>query len=266
MSPTIEVPRDLRQMLDAAEVVDRRDACLRCPSRPHTICAPMPVAEIDQLARLKLPPRRVPAGEVIYVEGDPCADYFTVLQGWVALTAVQENGAGVVLDYALPGDFFGFQPNPDAPRLQSAIAVTEVKVCPLPSPGVEALLHADPAVAAHLAHLVAVHEARAHDHLVNSIGRGARERIAHLLIELYFRQQHRLPHQRDELIDLPITLSLIGDTIGLTGVHVSRTLRRLREEGVIRFRRGRLRICDPDALIAASGVDDRPLADETMEL
>jgi CRP/FNR family transcriptional regulator, anaerobic regulatory protein len=265
MSPTIELPRDLGRALDAAETVDRRRACLRCPGRLRTICAPVPVATIERLAQLKLPPRRLPAGQSIYAEGEPCNAYFTVLLGWVALTTVQGGQAGVVLDYALPGDFFGLQPNPETPRLHSAIAVTDVTVCPLPRQGAEVLLQTDPAVAAHLAHLVALHEARAHAHLVNSTGRGARERVAHLLIELFFRQTHHLPHQPDELVELPLTLTLMGETIGLTAAHLSRTLRRLREEGIIRFRRGHLHICDPDALLAASGVDLRPLADETME-
>ena len=265
MSPTIELPRDLGRALEAVESVDRRRACMRCPARLRTICAPVPVEAIGRLAQLKLPPRRLLAGQPIYAEGDPCSAYFTVLFGWVALTAVQDDGARIVLDYALSGDFFGFQPNPAAPRLHSAIAVTDVTACPLPRRGAEALLQSEPAVAAHLAHLVAVHEARAHDHLVNSLGRGARERVAHFLIEIFFRQTHHLPHQPDEVVELPLTLALMGETIGLTAAHLSRTLRRLREEGVIRFRRGQLHICDPDALLAASGVDRRPLPDEAME-
>jgi CRP-like cAMP-binding protein len=119
-------------------------------------------------------------------------------------------------------------------------------------------------VAKHLSHLIAMHEARAHDHLINNASRDAHGRIAHLLIELYFRQRHRLPAVPNETIDLPLTLALIGEAVGLTPVHVSRSLRRLREERVLRLHRGRLLIIDPDALIRTSGVDDRPLADATI--
>lgn len=99
------------------------------------------------------------------------------------------------------------------------------------------------------------------DHLISTASRDAHGRIAHLLVELYFRQTHRLPHGRGETIALPLTLALIGEAVALTTEHASRTLRRLREEGVIRLRRGQLLICDPDALIRASGVAERPLAD-----
>ncbi len=247
---------------EVGEIAARRASCLSCAARARTVCAPLPAAAIDRVALLRLPPRRVATGGTIYAEQDSCVEYFTVLDGWVGLAAGLEDGSRLILDYALPGDFFGFQANPAAPRPQSAFAVTQARLCPLPRAGVEALIGRDPAVAAHLSHLIAVHEARAHDHLVNSNGREAHERVAHLLIELYFRQRHRLPAERDETIDLPLTLALIGEAVGLTPVHVSRTLRRLREGGVLRLRLGRLRIIDPDALIRASGVEDRPLADE----
>ena len=246
------------------ELAARRESCLACKVRGRTICAAVPEAAIDRMALVKLPSRRLPAGAVIYAEQEHCAECFTVLEGWVALTAALEDGGRVVLDFALPGDYFGFQANPDAPRPQSAIAVTAVRLCPLPRGRMQPLVGTDAAVAKHLSHLLAMHEARAHDHLINNASREAHGRIAHLLIELYFRQRHRLPEIPDEVIDLPLTLALIGEAVGLTPVHVSRSLRRLREERVLRLNRGRLLIIDPEALIRASGVDDRPLADATI--
>ena len=263
--PTTVATLPLRLAMPTREALARRESCLACKVRGYTVCAPLATTAIDRVAMLKQPSRRLPAGAAIYAEQERCGAYFTVLEGWVALTAALEDGGRVVLDFALPGDFFGFQANPSVPRPQSAVAVTDVRLCPLPRAGLEALIGAEPVVAAHLSHLIAVHEARAHDHLISSAGRDARARVAHLLIELYFRQLHRLPRQRDETIDLPLTLALIGEAVGLTAVHVSRTLRRMREDGVLRLHRGRLVIADPDALIRASGVDDRPLADAAME-
>ena len=254
-----------RLTMPTREVVARRNGCLACPARAHTVCAPLATTAIDRVALLKQPPRRLPAGTTIYAEQERCGEYFTLLEGWVALTAALEDGRRVVLDYVLPSGFFGFQANPVMPRPQSALAVTAVGLCPLPRPGLEALIGADPAVAAYLSHLIAVHEARAHDHLVNSTGRHARARLAHLLIELYFRQRHELPYRPGEIIDLPLSLALIGEAVGLTAVHVSRTLRGLREEGIVRLRRGRLLISNPEALVHASGVEDRPLADEAAD-
>ena len=245
------------------ELAARRETCLGCMVRGRTVCAAVPEAQIDRIALVKLAPRRLAPGAVIYAEQEHSTECFTVLEGWVALTAALEDGGRVVLDFALPGDYFGFQANPDAPRPQSAIAVTAVRLCPLPRGRMQPLVASNAAVAERLSHLIAMHEARAHDHLVNNVGRDAHGRIAHLLIELYFRQRRHLPDTRNEAIDLPLTLALIGEAVGLTPVHVSRSLRRLREERVLRLHRGQLLILDPEALIRASGVDDRPLADAT---
>jgi CRP-like cAMP-binding protein len=265
MSATGEPAHAPGTAIAIAEVEARRALCRACNARPRTICAPLTVTAIEQIAALKRRPRRLSAGATIYAEQDPCSEYFTMLEGWAALAAARPDGRRVVLDYALPGDFLGFQADPLTPRAHSAIAVTAVLVCPVPRTGLDALIGADPAVAVHLAHLIAVHEARAHDHLVNSANRNARARIAHLLIELYFRQHDRLPHAVPQTIDLPLTLALIGEAVGLSPEHVSRSLRRLREQGVLHLHRGRLLISDPDALIRASGVEDRPLADEAAE-
>lgn len=239
----------------------RRMSCLACPARSRTVCAALPDAEIDRVARIKRAPRRIAAGAAIFIEQEQCAECFTVLEGWVALTVATTDGGRIVLDFALPGDFIGPQANPGAPRAYSATAVTEVKVCPLPRSLMLPLVETDPALAKRLVHLAAMHEARGYDHLISNVDRDAQGRIAHLLVELYFRLNRRLPQAAGEEIPLPLTLALIGAAVGLTEVHVNRTLRRMREQGIVRVHHRHLRICDPERLIQASGVRERPLPD-----
>jgi DNA-binding transcriptional regulator LsrR (DeoR family) len=45
-----------------------------------------------------------------------------------------------------------------------------------------------------------------------------------------------------------MTQEQLGDHLGLTLVHVNRTLRRLREEGILTVRTGHVQIHDVDAL------------------
>ncbi len=239
----------------------RRQYCRVCPARLHTFCAPIPLAEIDRVALLKSRERVLPAGGTLYAEAGACGEYYTVLAGWVALIRTLADGTRVVLDFALPGDFVGFQAEAGGAADHTAVAVTASRLCPLPRPGAEGLIAAEPPIAAHLARIIAMHEARAHDHLVNSAARSAHERVAHLLIELYFRQRQHLPQARGETVPMPLTLALIGAAVGLTGEHVSRTLSRLRQEGIIRLHRRELTILDPAGLIRATGVEDHPLAD-----
>ena len=56
-------------------------------------------------------------------------------------------------------------------------------------------------------------------------------------------------------IRLPLTQEHLGDALGLTPVHVNRTLRALREDGVLAVKRGALSILDPDRLAEEAGFD-----------
>ena len=49
---------------------------------------------------------------------------------------------------------------------------------------------------------------------------------------------------REDSYELPLTQVDLADTTGLTPVHVNRTLRELRREGLIELRKGRLKILD----------------------
>ena len=95
----------------------------------------------------------------------------------------------------------------------------------------------------------------AFDHLTSIGRRSARERVAHLLLELFTRYRAQWPGNRSEEMVLPLTQEQIGDATGLTFVHVNRVLSALRKEGIVQFHYRRLRILDPDRLIEVAGVD-----------
>ena len=84
--------------------------------------------------------------------------------------------------------------------------------------------------------------------LVNVGRRTARERLAHLLCEMSVR--NRLTKGGDGMAyDLPMSQEQLGDALGLTSVHVNRTLRDLRQDGLISTSRGGVEIKDWLALV-----------------
>ena len=62
--------------------------------------------------------------------------------------------------------------------------------------------------------------------------RTAIERMGHLLCELYWRFA-AVGLTRDGSFELPLTQSELGDTLGLSTVHVNRTMQELRGQGII---------------------------------
>ncbi|WP_165611182.1 Crp/Fnr family transcriptional regulator [Sphingomonas jatrophae] len=90
--------------------------------------------------------------------------------------------------------------------------------------------------------------------LVNVGRRDARARLAHLFCEMAVR--YRLLDQSDgRRYTLPMTQEQLGDALGLTSVHVNRTLQHLREEKLLRVERSAVTIMDWKALVRAGEFD-----------
>jgi CRP-like cAMP-binding protein len=92
-----------------------------------------------------------------------------------------------------------------------------------------------------------------------SLGRrSARAKLAALLSELHLRLQIvGLADQRS--YDLPLTQTDLAECMGLTNVHVNRTLRELRDDGLVEFQGGRVTILDRPGLWRAGEFDPRYL-------
>jgi CRP-like cAMP-binding protein len=85
-------------------------------------------------------------------------------------------------------------------------------------------------------------------------GRPARMRVAHLLCE-HFARMDGVGLTEGNSCALPITQAQIGDALGLSNVHVNRTLQELREEKLLELKDGTLTILDRDGLEAAGEFD-----------
>jgi CRP-like cAMP-binding protein len=85
--------------------------------------------------------------------------------------------------------------------------------------------------------------------------RDSQKRVAHLMCELYVRARN-VGLTGDGCFEMPLTQAVIGDALGLTGVHVNRVLRKLRLTGAMELSAGSLIIADVGRLAAIAGFDD----------
>jgi CRP-like cAMP-binding protein len=87
---------------------------------------------------------------------------------------------------------------------------------------------------------------------LGNIGRqDARARLAHMLCEFGIRMEIGRLGARASF-DLAVTQEQMADALGLTSVHVNRTMQRLRSEGLIIAQGQRIEILDWDRLVAAA--------------
>ncbi len=137
----------------------------------------------------------------------------------------------------------------------NVMALTPCRVILVPHVKLTAITEQHPHLARVYWFLTAL-DAAIHREWVLSLGRrSAIERIAHLMCEL--RVRLGLIGQADDSgFDLAIKQSDLSDCTGLTPVHVNRTLRELRERGLMDFKGKRVVIHDLAGLKALAEFDE----------
>ncbi|WP_240922520.1 Crp/Fnr family transcriptional regulator [Oleiagrimonas sp. C23AA] len=191
-------------------------------------------------------------GARLYRQGEACAHYFMVLEGWVVQSMVTRDGAVQILDFAVPGHVLGLA-SATGPMRHTAQCLTKVRVRAHASAQLPHMLGKDARIGHLLLQAACLNEARAHHRLVHLGLRDARQRVAQLLVDLYVRVTGHAPVRAGDSMVLPLTQRHIAQATGLSGEHVNRTLRRLREQGVLHFTKHRLHVLDPQALWAVAG-------------
>jgi CRP-like cAMP-binding protein len=156
------------------------------------------------------------------------------------------DGQRAILDILIPGDVGGLEHFLLARSTEDISAVGRVAYQVLSAAEMRDLLRNN-AVSLQVLALVTAGRRRC-DRLAASIGRlDAEARISVLLLDLYDRlRRHGLIDR--PTFNVPLTQEQIADHLGLTLVHVNRTLRKLREAKVVLVDRQVVIIMDLDRL------------------
>ena len=204
----------------------------------------------------------VPPGDDIVEQSQSCGDFYVIIDGWAVQYELLEDGSRQILDFLPAGSIAGLQPDGNAPLAYFVQALTTVRVCSFSTAGFLRAARSNSALALWLAAAASRSHCRSL-HRLTLIGRmTAKKRIAALLLELYRRGRPWSMSDHEDEISLPMTQEQIGDALGLTGIHVNRMLRELREDGVLVLKHGVLRILDPERLAETAGWDDHQPASQ----
>ncbi|QYC10677.1 Crp/Fnr family transcriptional regulator [Brevundimonas nasdae] len=187
--------------------------------------------------------RQVHARGDIQREGASPQFLTLVLEGWACTYRDLENGQRQILSVLLPGDLvepFGILP---AFADHSIGAVTQVTLAQIPPHAIRATARVSPRIEQALWWDLLVAIAIEREHTVSLGRRTASERLGHLFCELHLRQQivGLCDHSR---CDLLLTQSELADLLGLSAVHVNRSLQDMRSRGLVSLRNRQLIIHD----------------------
>jgi CRP-like cAMP-binding protein len=163
--------------------------------------------------------------------GERDASLILLRSGFAFRSYLLADGKRAILDLLVPGDFAGLDHIVMATPVAEITAASRVGYHALDPASARKLLD-DRSVALRIVALAAEARWRS-DRLAAMIGRlDAEARIAALILGVYDRLRRRgLINQMS--FNLPLTQEQIADHLGLTLVHVNRTLRRMREERLV---------------------------------
>lgn len=164
-------------------------------------------------------------------EGDATDQVHIVVEGWACRYKTTRDGSRQIIALLVPGDVANldtlmFNRTPYGVRMLSA-----GRVATAPRQSILAIAEEDAGVAKALTRM-AITENSILSQWALCLGRqSARARLAHLFCELAVRVAAE--GEQEVTFDLPLTQEQMADALGLTAVHVNRTLGRLRQEGLI---------------------------------
>jgi CRP-like cAMP-binding protein len=193
--------------------------------------------------------RQIARGQLIFMEGEPCAGLYIVAAGEVKVFKLSPQGREQVIRQLGPGSTFNEVPVLDGgPNPASTAAVTDATVCVISRADIKRLAQAYPTLAWALVETTARH-AR---HLVMMVEdlslRSVKARLARLLLAEAQRSTATDEIDRSQMI----TQAEMAARLGTVREMIGRVLSDLADDGLIVFDRHRIMIKDREALTAVA--------------
>lgn len=189
-------------------------------------------------------------GSELCVEGTAPQRAFAVVSGWLLRTRLLRDGRRLVLGFILPGDTINLSWHVGSAIPGDVECLTDVTLAdvePLRR-HITNVSHDDPIWLTMRANF-ALDEAIAFASIARLARQSAYERLALLILEL--RDRLALVGLADETsFHLPVTQQVLSDALGLSVVHVNRTLMQLKRDGLVERDQRMIHIRDPEALVA----------------
>ena len=224
---------------------------------------PLSEAEKAAIGREAFNIRRIGADRDLVQEGERPTACPLLIDGFVCSYKLLESGQRQIVAFHIPTDLFNLTSLQLGLLDYSIGALTGVTVAMIPNQVLLDWTVQHSGLGQVLWRASLVEAASLREWVVNVGRRSAYQRTAHLLCELAARM-HAAGQSEGIECSMPITQLALADAMGLTPVHVNRTLQWLRGEGLIRLGNGRLTIPDFEALKQAGGFDVNYLHDSRL--
>src|SRR3981081_1513746 len=194
---------------------------------------PLSDEDVPVLNALCVNEERSEAGTDIVLQGDVPRSAFVLTHGMAFRYRLLPDGKRQILTFIIPGDVFGLHAFLLRAMDHSIGTLVPTRLAAISRATVFDLFEHHPRIGAALWWSALQEEAINRERIVALGRRSARGRVAYLLCELVWRLM-AVGLAEDDAIQLPLTQAELADALGLTPVHINRTLQDKRRTEPIR--------------------------------
>ena len=229
-----------------------RTECENCPLQRNKTFRDFDPEELDFVSDFKKGELRADSGATILVEGSNNPHLYTVLSGWGFRSKLLEDGRRQILNYVMPGDMIGLQGSIMGEMEHTVEALSAMTLCVFERENLMNLYVKHPDLGYDVTWIAAREERILDEHLVSVGRRTAIERAAYLLAYIY-QKAASVGLAQEEETELSITQQHIADTLGLSIVHTNKTLRKLAQRDLIKWKERGCEVLNIEGLLEVAG-------------
>ncbi|MEO3389263.1 Crp/Fnr family transcriptional regulator [Mesorhizobium sp. CAU 1741] len=226
---------------------ERKYPCEQCPLMKRDAFRDMEAKEVAFMSKFKRGELTVDKGAIVLAEGTRNPHLFTVLIGWGFRYKLLPDGRRQIVNFVMPGDLVGLQGSLMGEMQHSVEALSGMTLCVFERGELMSLYRDHPDLAYDVTWLTAREESMLDENLLSVGRRTAVERLAYLLAFLVKRGDAVGLFNGASQV-LPITQQHIADTLGLSLVHTNKTVRRLVDRKLLRWRDRGCQVLDIEGL------------------
>lgn len=192
-------------------------------------------------------------GATIWQAGDVQENILIVKRGFLSAYRQLADGRRQAIEVFLPGDIAGIGEIGFTRRLTDMVSIGETEVGIVSRACLSDVFSQSLSLCRQFLLSATQRQAMLVERLVDLGRRSARQRMAHFLMECHARM-FAYSSERSAMINaqplpvLPFSQVFLSDILGLSAVHVNRTLKDLRGEGLVATCSGGLHVCEPEKL------------------
>lgn len=210
--------------------------------------------DVEAVRSLPIAVKHYQPGQVIARDGDRPTECCLISKGFCVRSKTTSNGRRQILSIHIPGEI------PDLQSLHLHVldhdltTLTECALGFISHASLREVTRRKPNVAEILWRDTLIDAAMFRDWIVNVGQRQAPSRLAHIIVEL--RERLKVIGQvQGDRFEMPLTQEQIGEAMGITPVHANRIVKQLRDDNVLEFHRGGVRVIDEQKLLELADFD-----------